>query len=118
MPPGILRFPLISFERPRYSLLHCKHLDSLSVIFRYIDFATLGIVIGHEIAHSMDSNSKKFMTYQNGTSWWTSDINSAYQEKAKCFAQQYSEYLVESADEYVRYLLLSILFYTLYHFLA
>jgi hypothetical protein len=41
------------------------------------------------------------MTNKNGTNWWTSDINSIYREKAKCFAQQYSGYKIESTDEYV-----------------
>ncbi|CAG2113218.1 unnamed protein product [Medioppia subpectinata] len=84
MPPGILRFPLISFERPGY-----------------LDFATLGIVIGHEISHSMGTDSRKFMQYTNGSNWWTTDVNSLYKEKAKCFAQQYSQYLIESTDEYL-----------------
>jgi hypothetical protein len=54
------------------------------------------------------------MTNKNGTNWWTSDINSIYREKAKCFAQQYSGYKIESTDEYVGHLLLlifSILFF-------
>ncbi|CAG2168038.1 unnamed protein product [Oppiella nova] len=84
MPPGILRFPLISFQRPGY-----------------LDFATLGIVIGHEISHSMGTDSRKFMKYTNGTNWWTDEINKVYREKANCFAQQYNQYLIESTDEYL-----------------
>ncbi|XP_054159527.1 endothelin-converting enzyme 1-like [Oppia nitens] len=84
MPPGILRYPLISLERPSY-----------------LDFATLGIVIGHEIAHSMGTDSRKLMNYENGTNWWTDEMTDVYMEKAICFADQYSQYLVETTDEYL-----------------
>lgn len=49
----------------------------------------------------MDSDSRKYMTYKNGTHWWPQDVNREYKEKAKCFAQQYANYKIDSVGEFV-----------------
>ncbi len=49
----------------------------------------------------MDSSSRKLMVNANGTSLWPNEILAGYIEKAKCFAQQFTEYSIDPVGEYV-----------------
>lgn len=62
----------------------------------YLDYATVGVVIGHEIAHSLDSNSRKLMITNNNESLWTQDIMNEYKTRAKCFANQFNNYKIKT----------------------
>lgn len=64
------------------------------MLIRYLDYATLGVVIGHEIAHAFDSTSQKDADSSNMT-WWPQSIHEKYSELADCFSKQFSNYTVK-----------------------
>lgn len=59
------------------------------------------MVVGHEIAHSMDSNARKVVLNGNTTFWWPNDVVHEYEEKAKCFAKQFTDYTLAEIGENV-----------------
>ena len=84
LPAGILRFPLVSNRRPKF-----------------LDYSTLGVVIGHEIAHSFDALTRK-ESDANGDgnlTWWPSELDREYDNLTKCFVDQFSSYVVASTGE-------------------
>lgn len=82
-------------------------------LFRYLDYATLGVVIGHEIAHAFDSGTRREVlqaqhlhsnqstSTTNELSWWPRHINTEYERRARCFAAQFNNYLITEIQEYV-----------------
>ncbi|RWS13897.1 endothelin-converting enzyme 2-like isoform X2 [Dinothrombium tinctorium] len=63
----------------------------------YLDYATLGVVIGHEIAHSFYNELKKEMN--TDTNLWTIEMNDEYERRTQCFADQFSSYTIEEIGE-------------------
>jgi len=59
-----------------------------------LGIASYGMVIGHEITHGFDNNGRLF----NGTgayvSWWTNASAAAFNERAQCLVDQYSNFTV------------------------
>ncbi|KAI1280597.1 Membrane metallo-endopeptidase-like 1 [Halotydeus destructor] len=83
LPPGILRYPLVSPGRPKF-----------------LDYSTLGVVIGHEIAHSFDALARRENDVAGGNlTWWPSELNKEYETLTKCFVDQFSSYVIESTGD-------------------
>ncbi|XP_066581472.1 neprilysin-like [Prorops nasuta] len=61
---------------------------------KVLNFAGIGIVIGHELSHGFDDDGHKFDKDGNAGSWWPQDIAQRYLEKSKCFINQYNNYAV------------------------
>ncbi|XP_014662900.1 PREDICTED: endothelin-converting enzyme 1-like [Priapulus caudatus] len=62
---------------------------------KYINYSGIGIVIGHEITHGFDDSGRKYDKNGNLTEWWPEQDIEAFNEKAKCIIDQYSEYNIE-----------------------
>lgn len=80
--------------------MNCIHLVILYIDCRYLELSFFGIVIGHEVAHSVDINSRKHMD-EDELSLFNSSFNKVYKSKAQCFADKYSSYLVNETSQYV-----------------
>ncbi|RWS30738.1 Membrane metallo-endopeptidase-like 1 [Leptotrombidium deliense] len=96
LPVGILRYPLLSFKRPVYSFSNFFQKD-------YLDYATLGVVIGHEIAHSFYNELKKEINSE--PNWWTSELSDEYERRTQCFISQFSSYRIEEIRENASFVL-------------
>ncbi|KAF4519816.1 hypothetical protein B566_EDAN006830 [Ephemera danica] len=83
-PLGILRHPMFNLEYPMY-----------------LNFANIGIVIGHEITHGFDNHGKKYDKNGNMTNWFTEEMTAKFRERATCFAEQYSEFPLEMVGKNV-----------------
>ncbi|XP_076315304.1 neprilysin-1-like isoform X1 [Tachypleus tridentatus] len=83
-PVGILRPPLFVPGRPQY-----------------LNYGSLGIVIGHELAHSFDTSGRKLDLSGNSTQWWSEDVKEILQEKVACFVDQYSKFPLKEVDQNV-----------------
>ncbi|KAF2354100.1 Peptidase M13 C-terminal domain [Trinorchestia longiramus] len=57
-----------------------------------LNYGAIGIVIGHEVSHGFDSSGKEVDDQGNLRSWWTNASKETYESKARCFAEQYSQY--------------------------
>ena len=64
-----------------------------------LDYSTLGVVIGHEIAHSMDKLTRKEKAKAGNMTWWSQATEEAYNREAACFAQQFSSFSIASTGE-------------------
>lgn len=74
-PAGILQVPFYSREFPRA-----------------ISYGGIGIVVAHEITHGFDSNGRKYNKNGDLKNWWSCSSNKAFEDKSKCFVDQYSSY--------------------------
>jgi neprilysin len=75
IPAGILQGKFFNADRPRY-----------------MNFASIGLVIGHEITHGFDDQGRQYDSEGNLVDWWEEATKTAYLEKAKCIIEQYGNY--------------------------
>lgn len=59
---------------------------------QYLNFGTLGYVIGHEITHGFDNIGAQFDDTGNARNWWKNETKRHYTEKIQCMIKQYKEY--------------------------
>ncbi|RWS23225.1 peptidase family M13-like protein [Leptotrombidium deliense] len=57
-----------------------------------MNFAAIGTIIGHEITHGFDDSGSKFDETGRYRNWWANSTREKYQEKVKCFIDQYTSY--------------------------
>ncbi|XP_058793418.1 neprilysin-2-like [Phymastichus coffea] len=81
IPAGFLREPFFNYERPKY-----------------LNYGSIGSVIGHEITHGFDSEGRKIDKNGNQIDWWQADTAEKYLEKARCMIDQYSNYTVKQVN--------------------
>jgi endothelin-converting enzyme/putative endopeptidase len=55
-----------------------------------VNFGGLGATVGHELTHAFDDQGSQYDGQGNLRSWWTPAVRAAFDERAACFAQQYS----------------------------
>ncbi|XP_013119333.2 neprilysin-4-like [Stomoxys calcitrans] len=56
------------------------------------NFATLGSAIAHEIIHAFDDKGCHFDALGNERPWWDIESEQEFQERKKCFIDQYQKY--------------------------
>lgn len=59
---------------------------------QYINYASLGNTVGHEITHGFDDNGRKYDLNGNLINWWNSEAKQRFSEEADCFIEQYNQY--------------------------
>ncbi|MGH9632020.1 MAG: M13 family metallopeptidase, partial [Bryobacteraceae bacterium] len=57
-----------------------------------VNFGGIGAVIGHELTHGFDDEGRKFDAKGNLQDWWTEKDAMEFEERAKCFQEQYAGY--------------------------
>ncbi|KAG0247560.1 hypothetical protein BG011_001299 [Mortierella polycephala] len=81
MPAGMLQPPFYHIENPEY-----------------LNFAGIGAVAAHELGHAFDNRGRSYDETGALRDWWTESSAAAFEEKSKCFIDQYSEYTVKGPD--------------------
>lgn len=76
-PLGILQAPFFAPDAPDY-----------------INYGAIGVVIGHELSHAFDNTGRKFDSNGVMRDWWSSKTSMEFENRAKCFANQYSQFKV------------------------
>ncbi|KAF7995281.1 hypothetical protein HCN44_004753 [Aphidius gifuensis] len=61
----------------------------------YINYGSVGISIGHEITHGFDNDGKKYDAESHLNDTWTPTSTNNFNNKSKCFIEQYSNYTVK-----------------------
>jgi endothelin-converting enzyme len=75
IPAGIMQLPIFSSDLPEY-----------------VSYGGLGSVIGHELSHGIDAGSTKVDEAGTTGRWWDSFTTKNYEDRTKCFVQQYSNF--------------------------
>ncbi len=57
-----------------------------------VNYGAIGAVIGHELTHGFDDQGRRFDADGNLKDWWTEEDAKAFEERAKCFVNQYGDY--------------------------
>lgn len=63
---------------------------------KYLNYAAIGSIIGHEITHGFDDEGSQFDANGNIVDWWQEDTKQAYLEKARCIIDQYGNFTESS----------------------
>ena len=58
------------------------------------NYGNTGGTIGHELTHGFDDQGSKFDAKGNLSEWWTKDDRQKFEERTKCVADQYAQYVV------------------------
>lgn len=64
-------------------------------------YATLGVVVGHELSHSMDPMGSQFDQWGSFRAWWTQESRTEQQTRLQCIAHEYAppDYCVIEGDD-------------------
>jgi len=58
------------------------------------NYGNTGGTIGHELTHGFDDQGSKFDARGNLREWWTKEDRKKFEERTKCIADQYAQYVV------------------------
>jgi len=84
VPAGILQGSFFSKEHPRY-----------------LNYGSIGVVIGHEITHGFDNKGVQYDKTGSKIPWWDEETEQKFEEKKKCFIDMYDEYTFPELDMHV-----------------
>lgn len=62
----------------------------------YMNYASVGYVIGHEMTHGFDDLGRLYDSDGNLIDWWDPETKKAFVEKKKCIIEQYGNYTDET----------------------
>ncbi|KAH9383577.1 hypothetical protein HPB48_025183 [Haemaphysalis longicornis] len=68
---------------------------------KYLNFGTIGVVIGHEITHGFAGFGKKFDKHGNFSNWWPDEALEQLRQRAGCFVDQFSQFPLWDSGLYV-----------------
>ncbi|KAK3838098.1 MAG: hypothetical protein J3R72DRAFT_493213 [Linnemannia gamsii] len=80
-PSGMLQFPFYHVDNPDY-----------------INYGAMGFITGHEITHAFDSSGSHFDSIGALVNWWTNETQTAFNDKAQCFVDQYGNFTIKGPD--------------------
>ena len=58
------------------------------------NYGNTGGTIGHELTHGFDDEGRQFDAQGNLKDWWTKEDAAAFEERAQCIVDQYSQYTI------------------------
>ena len=58
------------------------------------NFGDTGATMGHEVTHGFDDEGRQFDAQGNLRDWWTPEDAKAFDQRASCISDQYSQYVV------------------------
>ena len=58
------------------------------------NYGDTGGTIGHELTHGFDDEGRQFDANGNLRDWWTAEDAKAFQQRADCISNQYSNYVI------------------------
>ncbi|KAE8355164.1 hypothetical protein BDV28DRAFT_129424 [Aspergillus coremiiformis] len=64
----------------------------------YLAYGAFGAVSGHELSHAFDSTGRHYDETGNYTDWWDDKTIGAFEDRAQCFIDQYSDFTAPAQD--------------------
>lgn len=62
---------------------------------QYMNYASVGFIIGHEISHAFDNVGRNYDKRGNIEDWWDPKTTEEFNSKFKCIIDQYGNYKVK-----------------------
>ncbi|BDG01972.1 M13 family metallopeptidase [Anaeromyxobacter oryzae] len=59
-----------------------------------VNYGAIGMVVGHELTHGFDDEGRQYDGDGNLRDWWTPPVSKAFDDRARCVADQFSGYEV------------------------
>ncbi|SPP81386.1 neprilysin-2 [Drosophila guanche] len=59
-----------------------------------LKYGTIGYLVGHELTHGFDTVGSMFDGSGSQRNWWSKKSNAVFNERAECYAEHYSRYLI------------------------
>jgi len=56
----------------------------------YVNYATVGSIIGHELTHAFDNTGRLYDSEGNFNNWWTDNDTEEFNEYSQCFIDEYN----------------------------
>ncbi|CAI6255735.1 unnamed protein product [Periconia digitata] len=57
----------------------------------YITYSSLGMILGHELTHALDTDGRLWDQNRRYKSWWDEQSIANFENRSECFVKQYSE---------------------------
>ncbi|KAK2031791.1 peptidase family M13 [Colletotrichum zoysiae] len=64
----------------------------------YINYGSLGSILGHELTHGFDNNGHNYAANGSLANWWDDKSLEAFNNRTKCFADQYQNFTVTAPN--------------------
>lgn len=58
----------------------------------YLNYASLGFTVGHELTHGFDNIGYQYDADGNLKNWWTNETRKKFEAKFQCFIEQYGNF--------------------------
>lgn len=71
---------------------------------RYMNYASIGSIIGHEMTHGFDDQGRQYDYNGNLADWWDPQTEKQFLEKVQCIIDQYSNYMDQKTNLTVIYI--------------
>lgn len=81
----LLVFPAGILQTPFYDLSYPNSLN----------YGAMGVVMGHELTHAFDDQGREYDKDGNLYQWWYNETLKNFEERVKCFVDQYSSYKID-----------------------
>ncbi|KAJ3299627.1 Peptidase M13 [Borealophlyctis nickersoniae] len=65
---------------------------------QYINYGGIGMVVGHELTHAFDQGGRQYDAHGRLRDWWSNTTAKEFEQKTKCFVDQYSKYTVKDPN--------------------
>ncbi|XP_014244702.1 neprilysin-2-like [Cimex lectularius] len=70
-------------------------------VFAYMNYATIGYIVGHEIFHGLDDVGVNIDNEGLVVDWWEDSTMCTFTDKVQCFVEQYNSYTVKQINKTV-----------------
>jgi membrane metallo-endopeptidase-like protein 1 len=65
-----------------------------NLVPRYMNYGSIGWIIGHEITHGFDDQGRKFNYLGDLVDWWKPETAKKFEARAQCIIWQYGNYSI------------------------
>ena len=68
------------------------------IFYRYLNYGSIGVVMGHEITHGFDDQGRQYDNVGNLQDWWDLETKNRFIGKTRCIIEQYGNYTASSVN--------------------